>query len=82
MDCSEPSSSRAGSSEPQSMEFSDEIQWRFSQIKGNIETDDAPTDGFFNFSLAHKLGPIPSLRFVLVNFVQLFPVLTPFLAIS
>uniref|UniRef100_A0A1I8BN34 Serine/threonine-protein phosphatase 2A 55 kDa regulatory subunit B n=1 Tax=Meloidogyne hapla TaxID=6305 RepID=A0A1I8BN34_MELHA len=44
MDCSEPSSSRAGSSEPQSMEFSDEIQWRFSQIKGNIETDDAPTD--------------------------------------
>jgi hypothetical protein len=48
MDCSEPSSSRAGSSEPQSMEFSDEIQWRFSQIKGNIETDDAPTDGFFN----------------------------------
>lgn len=49
MDCSEPSSSRAGSSEPQSMEFSDEIQWRFSQIKGNIETDDAPTDGFLLF---------------------------------
>jgi hypothetical protein len=22
----------------------DEIQWRFSQIKGNIETEDAPTD--------------------------------------
>lgn len=22
-----------------------EIQWRFSQIKGNIETDDSPTDG-------------------------------------
>lgn len=25
----------------------DEIQWRFSQIKGNIETEDAPTDGLF-----------------------------------
>ena len=23
----------------------DEIQWRFSQIKGNIESDDTPTDG-------------------------------------
>lgn len=22
-----------------------EVQWRFSQIKGNIESDDAPTDG-------------------------------------
>lgn len=25
----------------------DEIRWRFSQIKGNIETDDSPTDGLF-----------------------------------
>lgn len=25
----------------------EEIQWRFSQIKGNIETEDAPTDGSF-----------------------------------
>lgn len=30
---------------------SDEIQWRFSQIKGNIETDESPTDGNFLISL-------------------------------
>jgi hypothetical protein len=23
----------------------DEIQWRFSQIKGNIESDESPSDG-------------------------------------
>ncbi len=26
---------------------SEEIHWRFSQIKGNIESDDTPTDGEF-----------------------------------
>jgi hypothetical protein len=47
MDVTAPSSSGAGSSEQQTgAEASqDEIQWRFSQIKGNIETEDAPTDG-------------------------------------
>jgi hypothetical protein len=41
MDISVPSSSSA------EQPSDDELQWRFSQIKGNIETDDAPTDGLF-----------------------------------
>ena len=27
------------------MASNDDIQWRFSQIKGNIDNDDSPTDG-------------------------------------
>jgi len=42
----EPSSSADnGSGGNPSSADADEIQWRFSQIKGNIETDEAPTDG-------------------------------------
>jgi hypothetical protein len=45
MDIAAPSSSSAGEQPSITDELGEEIQWRFSQIKGNIETDDAPTDG-------------------------------------
>lgn len=40
---------QAGSSVDSSINNNDgdenEVQWRFSQIKGNIESDESPTDG-------------------------------------
>ena len=47
MDVSAPSSSGAASGD--GADLAEEIQWRFSQIKGNIETEDAPTDGLLLF---------------------------------
>lgn len=51
MDISGPSSSNSGDQQQiaSASEANTEIQWRFSQIKGNIETEDAPTDGFLPF---------------------------------